>query len=93
MKLEEFIEKNKEKTFRYWIRKRMWTPYEMDKKDPYQTDLENDECEFCRIVECVDLGYDHLIGIVECDATEPYQGITYYRLSEFDFRWLKDDEN
>ena len=87
----DFIQKNNGKCFRYWIKKRMWTPYEMDKKDPNQSDLENEECYYGYFVECVNLGYDWLIGITE-DSPEP-DYIQYYKLSEIDFAYSVKDQD
>lgn len=89
--MKEFIEKNKGKCFRYWIRKRMWTPYEMDKKDPDQTDLEFLECSYGYFVEGIDLGYDWLIGITE-DSPEP-DYVHYYKLSEIEFAYSESDQD
>ena len=80
--MKNFIEKNKNTVFRYWLRKRMWTPYEMELKDKYQTDLEDDEASYGYIVEAINLGYDWLIGISE-EKEANY--ISYYKLSEVDF--------
>lgn len=79
--MKDFVEKNKDTVFRYWLRKRMWTPYEMELKDKYQSDLEDEEAEYGYLVEAVDLGHDWLIGISE---DKKFDYISYYRLSELD---------
>ena len=89
--MKEFIERNKGKRFRYWIRKRMWTPYEMELKDKYQSDLEDEEAEYGYLVEAVDLGYDWLIGITE-DNPEP-DHVHYYKLSEIEFAYSESDQD
>lgn len=74
--MKEFFEKNKNTVFRYWQRKRMWTPYDMECKDPCQLEYGDEECSYGYIVEVVDLGYDWLIGIsadLEADYIEYYQ--------------------
>lgn len=79
--MKDFVERNKNTVFRYWHRKRMWTPYEMELKDPCQSDLEFEECSYGYIIEAVNLGYDWLIGISE-DKKADY--VSYYKLSEID---------
>lgn len=87
----DFIQQNIGKCFRYWIRKRMWTPYEMELKAKDQSDLENEECYYGYFVDCVNLGYDWLIGITE-DSSEP-DYIQYYKLSEIDFAYSVKDQD
>lgn len=88
--MKEFIEQNRGKCFRYWIRKRMWTPYEMELKDKYQSDLEDEEAEYGYLVEAVDLGHDWLIGISE---DKKFDYISYYKLSEIEFAYSESDQD
>lgn len=87
--MKDFVERNKNTVFRYWHRKRMWTPYEMELKDPLQSDLELEECSFGYIVEAINLGHDWLIGISE-DKKADY--VSYYRLSEIDLAISDTDQ-
>lgn len=89
--MKNFVEKKKNKKFRYWLKKRMWTPYEMDKKDPCQSDLEDEECSYGYIVDVADLGYDWLIGISEDSADLDY--VQYYKLSELDLAISERDQD
>jgi hypothetical protein len=88
--MKDFIERNKNKVFRYWHRKRMWTPYEMELKDPCQSDLEFEECSYGYLIEAVNLGYDWLIGISEDVNNTDY--VQYYRLNELDLALSKSDQ-
>lgn len=88
--MKEFIKQHENDQFRYWIRKRVWTPYEQELKDPNQSDLVDEECDFGYIVEGVDLGSgDWLIGI-SYDRTNDH--ISYYKLSEIDFALCACDQ-
>jgi hypothetical protein len=87
--MKDFVEKNTDIVFRYWLRKRMWTPYEMELKDKYQSDLEDEEASYGYLVEAINLGHDWLIGISE-DKIADY--ISYYRLSEIDLAISKKDQ-
>ena len=88
--MKNFVEKNKDTIFRYWLRKRMWTPYEMELKDPCQADTEMEECSYGYLVEAVDLGHDWLIGISE---DKKFDYISYYRLSELDLAISDTDQD
>ena len=90
--MKDFIERNKDTVFRYWTYKRNYTPYEIDLKDPMQSDLIEEECSYGRFIEAVNLGYDWLIGIVEWDAVEPYKYIDYVQLSSIKFAYSSGDQ-
>ena len=87
--MKNFIKKHRNDVFRYWIHKRMWTPYEMELKDPDQTDYENLECDYGYLVEAIDLGYDWLIGI--SDTLDKIY-ISYYKLSELELALSDSDQ-
>jgi hypothetical protein len=87
--MKNFIKKHKNKVFRYWERKRMWTPYDMEQKDPYQLEYGEEECSYGFIVEAVDLGCDWLLGIsgdLEADYLE------YYLLSDIHLALSETDQ-
>lgn len=87
--MQEFFEKHKNTIFRYWQRKRMWTPYDMEAKDPYQLEYGEDECSYGYIVEVVELGYDWLIGI-SSDLGADY--IEYYNLNDVVLAYSESDQ-
>ena len=94
--MKEFINKNKGVVFRYWIRKRMWTPYELDQKDPLQSDVVDEECSYGYLIEAINLGYDWLIGISDYSENFDFDNIdyiTYYKLSEIDLAYNKNDQD
>ena len=90
--MKDFIDRNKNKIFRYWLRKRMWTSYEMELKDPTQTDLDNEECLYGYLIDAVNLGYDWLIGISDEQTLEEAKYISYYKLSELDLAYSDSDQ-
>lgn len=87
--MDKFFEKYKGKYIRYWIHKTIWTPYEMNCKDPNQSALESEECNFGYITEIYNLGYDWLVGISE-DPDINYT--TFYKLSELDIAYTESDQ-
>lgn len=91
MNFSDFVNNNKNKIFRYWLRKTMWTPYEMELKDPDQSGLVDEECSYGYFVDCVDLGYDWLVGISEDNPNGEY--VSYHKLSELDFAYSELDQD
>ena len=89
--MKQSIEKNKGVCFRYWLHKRNLTPYEMEIKDPNQSDLVDDVCEYGYFVDSVNLGYDWLVGVTESDYENPKQ-ISYHKLSEISFAYSESDQ-
>lgn len=88
--MNEFLKKYKDKCIRYWIRRTNWTPYEMNLKDPDQSDLFNEEADFGYIIEAYNLGYDWLVGISEDSNGSGY--ISFYRLSELEMAYNERDQ-
>lgn len=87
--MKEFFEKHKNTVFRYWERKRMWTPYDMEYKDPYQVEYGDVECSYGYIVEVIDLGYDWLIGLSDSlDA----RYIEYHKLDDIELAYSCSDQ-
>ena len=87
--MREFFEKHKNTIFRYWHRKRMWTPYDMECKNPYQLEISDEECSYGYIVEVVDLGYDWLIGI-SADLEADY--FEYFKLNDIELAYSDTDQ-
>ena len=88
--MKRFIKKYKNVLFRYWLRKRMWTPYDIERKDPCQGEYGDEECSYGYIVEVVDLGYDWLIGISP-DLAADY--IEYFKLNDIELAYSSSDQN
>ena len=88
--MKEFFEKHKNKVFRYWQRKRIWTPYDLECKDPYQSEYVDDECSYGYIIEVVDLGYDWLIGIAESLEA---RYIEYHKLNDIELAYSVSDQD
>lgn len=87
--MKKFIKKHKNTLFRYWERKRMWTPYDIECKDPDQVEYGDEECFYGYFVDLVDLGYDWLIGISD-DLEADY--ISYYKLNDLEFAYCASDQ-
>ena len=74
----------------------MWTPYEMELKDPCQSDLNDEKCSFGYLIEAINLVYDWLICISEYSENFDFDNIdyiSYYKLSELDLAVCKSDQD
>ena len=89
MKMKDFIKRNKNTVFRYWERRTMWTPYEMELKDPDQLEYGDVECNHGYIVAAIDLGYDWLLGFSD-DLSADY--IEYHKLSNIELAYSDTDQ-
>ena len=72
----------------------MWTPYEMELKDPIQSDLYEDECNYGYFTDCFDLGNgDWLMEITSTNWQTPnFTSKYYYRLSKLDIQYISKDQ-
>ena len=87
---DKFVEEHKDDSFRYWVHKKIWTPYEQDLKDEYQCLTECETAMYGYIVESVELpDGDILLGLSE-DKDGRYK--SYYKLSDIDLA-LSDKDN
>ena len=67
--------------FRLWEYKRMFTPYEQEQKFSDESLLVNDECDFIRILDVINLpDGDLLLATTYAYGDGKY--ISYYKLSE-----------
>jgi len=86
---ETWVSEHKDISFRYWIHKTMFTPYEEDLKDKDQICTECDECSYGYIVDYTVLpNNDVLIGFSESKEADY---IAYYKLSDIDINYCKSD--
>ena len=89
MKMIDFIKRNKNTVFRYWERRTMWTPYEMEIKDPDQAEYGDIECSHGYIVAAIDLGYDWLLGFSDSLSADY---IEYRKLSNIELAYSDTDQ-
>ena len=80
-----------ERVFRMWVFKRMFTPYEQDKKFSDESVYVDDECKFVMIKELIELpDGDLLIGFQDTDSDNLY--LEYYKLSEIRLDYFQSDK-
>lgn len=86
---EEWVEAHKDISFRYWVRKTMFTPYEVAEKFEDQGYTESETCEYGYIVEYIVLpDNDILLGLSESKEADY---ISYYKLSAIDLAYSDTD--
>lgn len=90
--MKEWIEQNKDKIFRYWVKKRMWTPYDYEHKEEYPCDTTDEECSYCKITNAIFLGYDWLLELTTTINGENFEMKDYHRLSEIDLQYVGSDQ-
>ena len=80
-----------ERVFRMWVFKKMFTPYERNKKFSDESVYVNDTCKFVMIKELIELpDGDLLIGFQDTDSDNLY--LEYYKLSEIRLDYCQSDK-
>lgn len=84
----EFLDKNKDRLFRFWVYKRMFTPLEQEKKYFDECQYEDTHAQTGIIKEAIMLpDKDLLLGFyviagTTADEVDEYRHLEYYKLSE-----------
>lgn len=94
--LQEFLKDKEGKIFRVWVFKRMFTPYEQEKKYSDETPYVDDSATFVTIQEAIPLpDGDVLLGFRDIafgdDGSKPW--IFYYKLSELRVEYNAEDSD
>jgi len=83
---ETWLHDNSDRIYRYWVYKKMFTPYEQDQKFIDESCFVDNKCEYGIIREAIELpDGDILIGFIDPHTREDshaYGYINYYKLSE-----------
>lgn len=84
MNFTEYLKSLPENTiFRLWQLKRMFTPFEQDIKDEYQSIYEDEVCKKVIILDAIDLPDGDLLLAVH-DIEDEYNSIEYFKLSNIE---------
>lgn len=91
-----WAEKYKNQTFRMWIYKKAWTPWEEKNCKELDTPYVQDTCDFVILREIVMLpNGEIMIGYTldEGDeVTDEYNYVSYVMLSDIELSWYKGDQ-
>lgn len=93
----EFLEKNKDRIFRFWVYKRIFTPLEMEQKYIDQGEFEECRAKLGIIREIIILPDDDLLlgfyipSTETADEEDEYRHLDYYKLSEIRMEYRPAD--
>ena len=93
---ETFVHQNWNRVFRYWVYRRIYTPYEIDKKFSDESIYEDAICTLAYIRECIALpNGDYLLGFEdpELSSDDDEQYLKYYKLSEIRLEYYEGDKD
>lgn len=83
-----------ERIFRFVVYKKLFTPYEQDKKFMDESQFEDTHFRFAFIEEAVELGNgEWLLGFREIIDREICSNIDYYKLSDIQLSYFEIDQN
>ena len=80
----QFLEDKADKVFRFWVYRRMFTPFEQEQKFSDESVYESTYARYGYIKECVPVGdNDYLLGIQPVYDNEVFDDeLEYYKFSE-----------
>lgn len=88
----EWLSRNENRLFRFWVYRRIFTPYEKEEKFMDESIYEDDYCELAYIKEAIKLpDNDILLGFQNANFGKDY--IEYYKLSEIRLAYMADDKD
>lgn len=94
----EFILRNQDRVFRYWIYKKLFTPYEQQERFSDESQYESCYANFGVVREVIPLpDHDFLLGIAQVfesksDLQENHAHIDYYKLSEIRLSYYPNEQ-
>ena len=97
--LRSFLGETKDRVYRFWVYRRMFTPYEQSQKFTDESVYEDTHAILGYIRESIPLpAGDVLLGIEEvypgddgCDGGDECASLQYYKLSELRISWYPSD--
>lgn len=92
--MESWMLTNRDKTFRYLVYKKVYTPHEQQKAYMDESEYENGGYySKCKIEEAIDLGGDWLLGMRILEDDNEKTGILHYvRLNEIRLSCFENDQ-
>ena len=91
--METWLLDNSDRVIRYWVYKRMFTPYERKECFEDESIYDNDECTFAYIREAIDLGNGNwMLGLQPLyDGDDSLVMLEYRPLSEIAIEYFPSD--
>lgn len=92
--METWLLDFEERIYRFVVYKKLFTPYEQDKKFMDESQFEDTHFRFAFIEEAVELGHgEWLLGFREIIDGEICNNIDYYKLSDIQLSYFEIDQN
>lgn len=92
--METWLLDFEERIYRFVVYKKLFTPYEQDKKFMDESQFEDTHFRFAFIEEAVELGHgEWLLGFREIIDGETCNNIDYYKLSDIQLSYFEIDQN
>lgn len=92
----DFLQANENTVFRFWVYRRMFTPYEQQNAFSDESVFEDVHAETGVIRQCIPLGEnDFLLGFQLTfgeEINEQYSNLQFYKLSEIRLSYYRDDQ-
>lgn len=92
--METWLLDNDDRIFRYLVYKKLFTPYEQEKKYSDESQFEDTHFRFAFIEEAVKIGPgEWLIGFREIIDGEICDNVDYHKLSDIQLSFYDSDQN
>lgn len=92
--METWFCDNSDRIYRFVVYKKLFTPYEQDKKFMDESQFEDTHYRFGFIEEAVDLGHgEWLLGFREIIEGDVLDRINYFRLSDIQLSFFEQDQD
>ena len=92
--METWFCDNGDRIYRFVVYKKLFTPYEQDKKFMDESQFEDDHYRFGFIEEVIELGHgEWLIGFREIIDYEVCEFISYFKLSDIQLSYFEKDQD
>lgn len=92
--METWFCDNSDRIYRFVVYKKLFTPYEQDKKFSDESQFEDDYFRFGLIEETIELGHgEWLLGFREVIDGEVCSYISYFKLSDIQLSYFEKDQD
>lgn len=92
--METWFCDNSDRIYRFVVYKKLFTPYEQDKKFSDESQFEDNYFRFGFIEEAIELGHgEWLLGFREVIEDEVCNYISYFKLSDIQLSYFEQDQN
>lgn len=92
--METWLLDNDSRIYRFLVYKKMFTPYEQERKFMDESQFEDVHFRFAFIEEVVELGHgEWLLGFREIIDGDTCTHLDYYKLSDIQLSYFEDDQN